>query len=155
MSDSEIEENILKDPNKRKLMIWLLPHIKNKKSIKGKLKEVLKSKRISKQDILNIINDKTVTDLPAEMIKMKNQINRYNNDYYDETETKPDKHNLQLIQQKIKYNRNSDPINQFTKNSKTHMKSLTTDISQNAISKTSTWNEKESSRKRLGVGKKH
>jgi hypothetical protein len=155
ISDSEIEENILKDPFKRKLMIWLLPHIKNKKYNKGKLKEVFKSKRIIKQDILNIINDKTVTDLPAEMVKIKNQINRYNDDNYDETETKTDKHNPQLIQQNIKYNRNSNPINQFTKSSKAHMKSLITDISQNAISKKSTWNQKEGSRKRLGMDKKH
>lgn len=39
MSDSEIEDNILKDPSKRKLMIWLLPHIKNQKLSKNKLKD--------------------------------------------------------------------------------------------------------------------
>lgn len=39
MSDSEIEDNILKDPSKRKLMIWLLPHIKNQKILKSKLKD--------------------------------------------------------------------------------------------------------------------
>lgn len=48
-------------------------------------REVLKSKRISKQDLLNIINDKNVSSLTADMFKMKNKINRYDNDYSDET----------------------------------------------------------------------
>jgi hypothetical protein len=60
MTDSDFENQILRDPQKRKLMVWLLPEIKNKTGSKRQIKEALKTSKITKADLLDLINKKSV-----------------------------------------------------------------------------------------------
>lgn len=38
-------------------MVWLLPHMKNEMTTKKELREALKKKKITKQDLLELINE--------------------------------------------------------------------------------------------------
>lgn len=56
------KEELFQDPQGRKLMVWLLPNMENSAETKDQLREALKKKKITKQELMEIINKQQKVD---------------------------------------------------------------------------------------------
>jgi len=143
ITDSDIEDKILQDPQKRKLMVWLLPQMKNEMKAKKHLKEAIKNKRITKQDLMDIISKtKASTSIDAFFSKRNTENYRYeeysnNDNNYLNGSQNVSKSNLKIMTIKddfnskkhsLRFERNGGSYRDFSKSSKSPTKTLNQDF---------------------------
>ena len=156
------KEELFQDPQGRKLMVWLLPNMENTAECKNQLREALKKKKITKQELMEIINKQHMLDYKDRALsQVQKHKNRYSEDHVDNNESFNDSQltNAQLKMMTIKetfeplnsrkrMDRNNEGSRLFAKSSNSPLHTLTGDVdrSTNSISiKPSTWNEKDRS----------
>lgn len=156
---AEIDNEILQDPHQRKVMVWLMPHMKDSFTSKNKLKEALKNKKITKQDLLDLIRHKgkesNLKHINVKEKKTFKYVDRNDNQYFEDSfrdqEIKKNQLKMMTIKEdykvgksKRRLDRNADSNNLIAKSSHSPLQTLPSDLSNSATSiKPSTWNEKD------------
>lgn len=158
------KEELFQDPQGRKLMVWLLPNMENATDTKDQLREALKKKKITKQELMEIINKQQLVDFKDKTItKIHNRKNRYSEEFDDNNKNDSFndsqltnahlkmmtiKETIEPINSKRNFDRNNEGSRLFAKSSNSQIHTMSNDVnrSTNSISvKPSTWNEKDRS----------
>ena len=158
LNDSDIDENILQDPYRKKLMVWLLPQMKNNKwnaKMKKNLKKALQNKLISKQDLIDLMSKKNGNRANSLIPHHEESGLRYGPDM-DETDTYKDridnckiiliknlgyksklkimtlKEEMKVIKSRPGNDRNVGNSNLFSRSSKSTLKNLAEEFIDNS-----------------------